>query len=56
MVAFTIFQAHVTYVTLKMALNIQVNDSNKLLYTYLHAGTGLNTSFNKVYLFKVFIL
>ena len=29
MVAYTIFQAHVTYVTLKIALNIQVNVSNK---------------------------
>ena len=28
MVAYTIFQAHVTYVTLKIALNIQVNVSN----------------------------
>ena len=29
MVAYTFFQAHVTYVTLKIALNIQVNVSNK---------------------------
>ena len=29
MVAYTIFQAHVTYVTLNIALNIQVNVSNK---------------------------
>ena len=29
MVAYTIFQAHVTYVTLKIALNIQVNVTNK---------------------------
>ena len=29
MVAYTIFQAHVTYVTLKIALYIQVNVSNK---------------------------
>ena len=29
MVAYTIFQAHVTYVTLKVVLNIQVNVSNK---------------------------
>ena len=30
MVAYTIFQAHVTYVTLKIAFNIQVNVCNKL--------------------------
>ena len=29
MVAYTIFQAHDTYVTLKIALNTQVNVSNK---------------------------
>ena len=29
MVAYTFFQARVTYVTLKKALNIQVNVSNK---------------------------
>ena len=29
MVAYTIFQAHVTYVTLKITLNIQVNVSKK---------------------------
>ena len=29
MVAFTIFQAHVLYVTFKIALNILVNVSNK---------------------------
>ena len=41
MVAYTILQAHVTYVTLKIALNYQVNVSNKpCFYTYLHAGTG----------------
>ena len=28
MVAYTIFQVHATYVTLKIALNIQVNVSN----------------------------
>ena len=57
MVAYTIFQAHVTYVTLKIALNSQVNISNKSLFAfnYLHAGTGLCASFNKVYLFWVFI-
>ena len=43
MVAYTYFQAHVT---LKIALNIQVNVSYKAC-----AGTGLCTSFNKVYLF-----
>ena len=39
MVAYTIFQAHVTYVTLKIALNIQVNVSNKsclYLFACLH--------------------
>ena len=41
------------YVTLKIALNIQVNVSNvsSPVYTYLHASTGLCSSFNKVYLF-----
>ena len=29
MVAYTIFQAHVMYVTIKIALSIQVNISNK---------------------------
>ena len=45
------------YVTFKIALNIQVNVSNKpCLYVFaLHAGTGLCASFNKVYLFQVFI-
>ena len=47
MVAYTIFQAHVMYVTFKIDLNIQVNVSNKpCLYFFLHAGTGLCTSFN----------
>ena len=32
MVAYTIFQAHVTYVTLKIALNIQVNVSKKNMF------------------------
>ena len=36
MVAYTIFQAHITYVILKIALNIRVNVSNKL-YLYLFA-------------------
>ena len=39
MVANTIFQAHVTYVTLKIALNIQANVSNKpcpYLFTCWH--------------------
>ena len=47
MVAYSILQAHVTYDTLKIALNIQVN-----VFTYLHAGTGSCTSRNKVYHFK----
>ena len=51
MVAYTIFQALVTYDTLKIALNIQVNVSNSPVYTYLHAGIGLCTSYNKIYLF-----
>ena len=42
MVANTIFLTHVTYVTLKIALNILTSP----VYTYLHAGTGLCTSFN----------
>ena len=48
---YTIFQAHVTYVTLKIALNIQLISLTSPVYTHLHAGTGLCTSFNKVYLF-----
>ena len=36
MVAYTIFQAHVMYVTIKIALNIQVNVSNNP-YLYLFA-------------------
>ena len=36
MVADTIFQAHVTYVTLKIALNVQVNVSN-MPFLYLFA-------------------
>ena len=43
------------YVTFKIALNNQVNVSTSPVYTYLHAGTGLCTSFNNVYLFQVFI-
>ena len=35
MVAYTIFQAHVVYVTFKIALNIQVTVSNNLcLYLF----------------------
>ena len=41
MAAYTFFQAHVTYVTLKIALNIQVNVSKSPVCIYLHAGTGL---------------
>ena len=52
MVAYAIYQAHVMYVTFKIALNIQVKNSlTSPVYTYFHAGTGLCTSFNKVYLF-----
>ena len=47
MVANTIFQAHVTYVTLKLALNIQVNVSNKPCLYLLYAGTGLCTSLTR---------
>ena len=39
MAAYTIFQAHVTYVTLKIALNIQVNVYNKpclYLFAFWH--------------------
>ena len=50
MVTYTIFQAHVMYVTFKIALNVQVISLTSPVYTYLHAGTGLCTSFNKVYL------
>ena len=48
MVAYTIYQAHFTYVTLNIALNIQCMSLTSPVYTYLHAGTGLCTSFNKV--------
>ena len=51
MVTYTIFQAHVTYVTLKVALNIQVNVSNKpclCLFACLHRFMYF---FYKVYLF-----
>ena len=50
MVAYTIFQAHVMYVTFKIALNIKLMSLTGSVYTYLHAGTGICTSFNKVYL------
>ena len=50
-VAYTIFQAHATYVTLKIALNSQVTSLTSPVYTYLHAGTCLCASFNLVYLF-----
>ena len=49
-VAYTIFQAYITYVTLKIAFNIHVAVSNKYVYTYLHGGTRftyLKYSFNK---------
>ena len=37
MVDYTIFQAHVIYVTFKIALNIQVNVSNKpCLYLFAY--------------------
>ena len=48
MVAYTIIQAHVTYVTLKIALNIQITVSNK---PCLYLCACLCASFNKVYLF-----
>ena len=51
MVAYTIFQTHVMYVTFKIALNIQFMSLTSPVYTYLRAGTGLCTSFNKVYIF-----
>ena len=51
MVAYTIFQAHVMYVTFKIALNVKLMSLTRPVYTYLHAGTGLCTSLNKVYLF-----
>ena len=51
MVAYTIFQAHATYVTLKIALTFKLMSLTSPVYSYLHAGTGLCTFFNKVYLF-----
>ena len=48
MVAYTIFQAHVTYVTLKIALIFKVMSLTSPVYTYLYVGTGLCTSFNKI--------
>ena len=39
------------YVTFKIALDILVMSLTSPVYTYLHAGTGLCTSSNKVYLF-----
>ena len=51
MVTYTIFQAYVMYVTFKIAFKIQVMSLTSPVYIYLHAGTGLCTSFNKVYLF-----
>ena len=51
MVAYTIFQAHVMYVTFKIVLNIQVNVSNNPCLYLFACCTGLCTSFNKVYLF-----
>ena len=40
MVAYTIFKAHVTYFSLKIAFNFQVKVSYIPCYTYLRAGTG----------------
>ena len=51
MVAYTIYRVNVMYVTFKIALNIQVNVSNKSCLYHFHAGTGLYTSLNKVNLF-----
>ena len=51
MVTYTIFQVHVMYVTFKIALNIKLMSLTSPVDTYLHACTGLCTSFNKVYLF-----
>ena len=39
------------YDTFKIALNIKLMSLTSPVSTYLHAGTGLCTSFNKVYLF-----
>ena len=50
MVTYTIFQTYVTYVTLKITLNIQVNVSNKPCLYLFACGIGLCTSFNTVYL------
>ena len=51
MVAYTIYQAHVMYVTFKIASTFKLKSLTSPDYTYFHAGTGLCTSFNKVYLF-----
>ena len=45
------FQAHVTYATLKIASKIKLMSQTSPVYSYLHVGTGLCTSFNKVDLF-----
>ena len=51
LLTYTIFQAHVTYVTLIIALNIQVDVSNKpCLYLFACWHNFMNF-FNKVYLF-----
>ena len=51
MAAYTIFQAHVMYVTFKIALHIRIDVSNKPCLYLFATGTGVCTSFNKVYLF-----
>ena len=52
MVAYIILQAHATYVALKIALKVQDNASNMTFLTFLHAGTGLCTSYNTFTYFK----
>ena len=39
------------YVTFKIALTFKLMSLTSPVYTYLHDGTGLCFSFNKVYLF-----
>ena len=55
MVSYTIFQANDTYVTLRIAFNIQVNVSNKPCLYLFACWHRFMYSFNKVYLFKVYV-
>ena len=46
MVSYTIFTAHVTYITLQIPLNIQDKVSNTTCLYLLEVGTGLCISFS----------